>query len=149
MGFLVPFAPNPSRALSGRAPPCARVPQGIVLTHSALGWILTAFQAVLPTRVQETEMRPDVRRRISPRFALVPSASSRRRLRFHARSSGRRNVHPQLPSQHPERLLPFGESKKDGPKIRPAFAGRAFLRPEGRAPVALTGELRPGAWPFP
>ena len=46
------------RTPTGRYPPGARGPQGIVLTHSALGWILTAFQAVLSARLQETEMRP-------------------------------------------------------------------------------------------
>ena len=56
--FLMPSVPHPfsrpCRALSsGRA-----WSQGIVLTHSALGWILTAFQAVLSARLQETELRP-------------------------------------------------------------------------------------------
>ncbi len=50
---LHPFS-RPCRALSsGRA-----WSQGIVLPHSALGWTLTAFQAVLSARLQETELRP-------------------------------------------------------------------------------------------
>ncbi len=42
-----PSAPNPSLAPSGRAQLFASVPQGIVLTHSTLGWVLTAFQAAM------------------------------------------------------------------------------------------------------
>ena len=59
----------PSRALSGRSPPCARETQGIVLTHSALGWVLTAFQAVLSPWLPETEMRP------APRLPVRKHAS--------------------------------------------------------------------------
>lgn len=56
--FLMPSVPHPfsrpCRALSsGRA-----WSQGIVLTHSALGWLLLAFQAVLSARLRETELHP-------------------------------------------------------------------------------------------
>jgi hypothetical protein len=45
-GIEPAIALNDSRALSGCRDSYATVTQGIVLTHSALGWSLMAFQAI-------------------------------------------------------------------------------------------------------
>jgi hypothetical protein len=41
-----------SRAPSGRGDFYGMITQGIVLTHSALGWVLMAFQAIPPVTLQ-------------------------------------------------------------------------------------------------
>ena len=53
---------NESRAHSGRGDNCGTRTQGIVLTHSALGYILLAFQAISAAAQRAARVEPKAER---------------------------------------------------------------------------------------
>jgi hypothetical protein len=53
---------NDSRAHSGRGDFCGAHTPGIVLTHSALGWVLMAFQAIVFAAQRAARVKPKAER---------------------------------------------------------------------------------------